>query len=118
MQTLSRIALGALFAGAVSLPATASDGDYSVKVDGVQLTGAIDLNDSTGNAQGVSGTATGVVEGKFTLDYAKPEADIPGNGVRLVVKYSQGSQTVTARLDTCTSPTSCTQGAAVTVWEK
>ena len=87
-------------------------------VGGVRLAGAIDLNDSSGNGQAVNGTASGVVTGKYSLDYGNPTAEIAGPGVKLVVSYSQGSQTFTARLDTCASPDSCTPGKPVTVWEK
>jgi len=107
-----------VLAGLSSVPANASDAPYTMAVGAVQLAGAIDINDSSGNGQGVNGTASGAVTGKYSLDYGNPTAEIGGPGVKLVVSYSQGSQTFTARLDTCASPDSCTPGKPVTVWEK
>lgn len=112
-------AFSAAVLGALScVPAIASDAPYDKAVGAVQLTGAIDINDSSGNGQAVNGTASGAVTGKYSLDYGNPTAEIAGPGVKLVVSYSQGSQTFTARLDTCASPDSCTPGKPVTVWEK
>jgi hypothetical protein len=119
IKTLLRFALFAVvFTGLSSAPASASDAPYNMAVGAVQLTGAIDINDSSGNGQAVNGTASGAVTGKYSLDYGNPSAEIAGPGVKLVLSYSQGSQSFTARLDTCASPDSCTPGKPVTVWEK
>ena len=69
IKTLLRFALCAVvLAGLSSVPANASDAPYTMAVGAVQLAGAIDINDSSGNGQGVNGTASGAVTGKYSLD--------------------------------------------------
>jgi hypothetical protein len=119
IKTFLRLSLAvAVFAGLSCVPASASDTSYTMAVGAVQLTGAIDINDSDGNGQAVNGTASGAVSGKYSLDYGNPHAEIAGAGVKLILNYSSGSQNFTARLDTCATPDSCTPGSLVTVWEK
>ena len=119
IKTLLRLSLAAAFLpGLLSIPANASDTPFNMAVGAVQLTGAIDIDDSNGNGQAVNGTASGAVTGKYSLDYGNPHIEIAGAGVKLILNYSAGAQNFTARLVTCASPDSCTPGTPVYVWEK
>ncbi len=73
IKTLLRLSVAAaFFAGLLSIPASASDTPFNMAVGAVQLTGAIDIDDSNGNGQAVNGTASGAVTGKYSLDYGNP----------------------------------------------
>ena len=86
MQSRLRFTLAAVFcAGLASLPARASDTPFNMAVGAVQLTGAIDIDDSNGNGQAVNGTASGAVTGKYSLDYGNPHSEIAGAGVKLIL---------------------------------
>jgi hypothetical protein len=83
-----------------------------------QVTGTIDVDDSSGDANSVIGTVSGAVSGKYALDRSNTHAEFPGLGLKLTVSFERADQRVTARLDNCASVDSCTAGALVILWEK
>lgn len=114
-SSLVAVALAGFSCGA----AQAVEIPYSAAVGGVEVTGTVEMDDSSGDANSASGTASGVVNGKFALDGANTQSEIPGTGSRLVVNFSHASQRLSAHLDSCpASPDNCTAGPLVLLWEK
>jgi hypothetical protein len=107
---------------AVFLPGAANAAEIPFTValgPGEQLTGTVVLDDSSGDAQSASGVASGVVNGKYSVDGANPHAEISGPGLKLTVNFERASQRFSARLDTCpASPDRCDAGSLVVLWEK
>ena len=114
-SSLVAVALAGLSCGA----AQAVEIPYSAAVGGVQVTGTVEMDDSSGDANSASGAASGVVTGKFALDGANNQSEMTGAGVKLIVTFSHASQRLSAHLDSCpASPDSCTAGSLVILWEK
>jgi hypothetical protein len=101
---------GAAYAGDVPFSATLGAN--------VQLTGTVDQDDSSGDMNAATGTASGPVSGTYTLDRSTPHAELDGTGLKLHVDFDRGDQSVSAHLDTCTTPDQCTAGKPVMLWEK
>jgi hypothetical protein len=121
IKTPLRISLiSAVFAAFWSGTANAAEIPYTVAIGpNEQLTGTVYLDDSSGDAQSASGVASGVVNGKYTVDGGNTHAEISGTGLKLNVNFERASQRVSARLDACpASPDRCDAGNLVVLWEK
>jgi len=120
MTLKTRLSIGVIAAGfflssvawAGDVPFTAAPGP------GEQLSGTVDQDDSSGDMNSATGTASGPVSGTYTLDRNSPHAELDGTGLKLHVDFDRGDQSVSAHLDTCASPDQCTAGKPVTLWEK
>src|SRR5271154_1444903 len=93
---------GAAYAGDVSFAATPGPGE--------QLNGTVDQDDSSGDMNSATGTASGPVSGSYTVDRGHPNAELDGTGLKLHVDFDRGDQSVSAHLDTCPTPDQCTAG--------
>jgi hypothetical protein len=110
-----------MFAAALCLsgPAHAGGIPFAVSLGrGVQLTGTVNQDDSSGDMNSAVITAAGPVTGTFTLTRADPRAEMDGPGLKLRMDFDHGDQSVSAYLDTCATPDKCDPGAKVTLWEK
>jgi hypothetical protein len=121
IKTLLRISMIlAAFAAFWSGTANADEIPYTVAIGpNEQITGTVYLDDSSGEAQSASGVASGVVNGKYTLDGGNTHAEISGAVWKLNINFERASQRVSARLDACPlSPDRCDAGNLVVLWEK
>jgi hypothetical protein len=101
---------GAAYAGDVPFAITAGSGE--------QLGGTVDQDDSSGDMNSATGVASGPVSGSFTLDRTHPHAELDGAGLKLMVDFDHGDQSVSAHLDICPTADSCDVGPKLTLWEK
>jgi len=109
------LAVGLLFVGT----AWAGDVPFSVTAGtGEQLSGTVDQDDSSGDMNALTGVASGPVSGSYTLDRTHPHVELDGVGLKLHVDFDRGDQSVSAHLDNCPSPDSCSPSAKITLWEK
>jgi hypothetical protein len=107
-----------LAAAAVFLCGAASAHEVNFQKDvaeGEHVTGTVDVDDSSGEINGVTGDAKGVVSGSFTLDPANRQAEIAGQNSKLVVTFDRRNQSVTAELQTCADG-ACSGGKPVEIW--
>ena len=104
---------------ALSGPAWANDLTYDKDVaPNEHLSGTIEIDDSSGDVNSVTGEATGAVKGAYRLDPVNIQAEIADPAGKLVINFNRRDQAVTAHLDICASPDTCTPSDPVTVWEK
>jgi hypothetical protein len=97
--------------------ASAADVPYTADIGPVHLTGTVDVDDSSADVWSVTGQASGAVSGKYNLDSVNTESEITAQGMKLVVIFNPRDRKLSARLDICASPDSCTAGNPVTVWQ-
>jgi hypothetical protein len=109
-----------LAAGIFSSTANAAEIPYTIAAGpNEQLTGIVYLDDSSGDAQSVKGTASGVVNGEYALDSATTHAEIPGGLFKLSVIFDRKGGQLGAHLDTCpANANGCNAGNLVILWEK
>ena len=120
IKSLLSISKPAAFAVFLSGTANAAEISYTVAINpDEQLTGTVFLYDSSGDVQSVRGTASGVVNGTYTLDSINTHAEMYGTALELNVIFERADQRLSARLDTCpASRESCSPGSLVILWEK
>jgi len=116
----ARLSIGVIaFPLFLSGAAFAGDVPFSVSLGtNEQLSGTVDQDDSSGDMNSATGTASGPVSGTYTLDRGSPHAELDGTGLKLHVDFDRGDQSVSAHLDTCATPDKCDAGKPVTLWEK
>ena len=106
---------------AILSPGAASAGDipYSVNLTpDEKLSGTVDQDDSSGEMNSAKGTASGPVSGDYAVSLTNLNTTLTATGVKLDVTFNRRDQQLRARLDTCATPATCTEGAWVIVWEK
>ena len=120
MRAFSRIVtFSTAFAVLLSGAASAGEIPFSKELGPNQkISGIVDQDDSSGEMNAAKGTASGAANGEFILGRVDPNAAITGSGVKLEVNFSRREQQLRARLDTCASADSCSEGAWVVLWEK
>ena len=117
---LSKAVLFAAFVSLLPGPAAAGEIPYAATVGpGEHITGAVSVDDSSGEVSSAKGTASGAVGGAFALDRANTDAELLGATAKLDIHLDRKSEQLRARLDACAAgPDNCTPGNWVTLWEQ
>jgi hypothetical protein len=104
----------------LSAPAAAGEIPYAVAVgSNEQLSGVVDVDDSSGEVASAKGTASGAVSGEFALDRGNADAEMHSATAKLAVHLDRKSQQLRARLDACPAGLdSCSPGNWITLWEQ
>ena len=117
---LSKGVLLAAFIGLLPCPAAAGEIPYAAAVgSSEQLSGVVDVDDSSGEVTSAKGAASGAVTGEYALDANRADAALHSATAKLDVHLDRKSGQLRARLDACpVSLDSCSSGNWVTLWEQ
>ena len=117
---LIKAALFAALAGLLSGPVAAGEIPYAAAVgSNEQLSGVVDVDDSSGEVTSANGAASGAVTGEYALDASLADAAMHSATAKLDVHLDRKSGQLRARLDACpVSLDNCSSGTWVTLWEQ